>query len=65
MQINIIILGDGKNQESPSQSSSIERGRRLFVPKINEKGCEFITGASHLREVQIKAMRETKLNFWP
>ena len=64
MLINIIILGDGKNQESPTQSSSLERGKRLFVPKINEKGCEFITGASHLREAQIKAMRETKLNFW-
>jgi hypothetical protein len=64
MQINIIILGDGKNQESPTQSSSLERVKRLFVPKINEKGCEFITGASHLREAQIKAMRETKLNLW-
>ena len=64
MQINIIILGDGKNQESPTQSSSLERGKRLFVPKINEKGCEFITGASHLREVQIKVLRETKLNLW-
>ena len=64
MQINIIILGDGKNQESPSQSSSIERGKRLFVPKINEKGCEFITGASHLREVQTNTLRETKLNLW-
>jgi hypothetical protein len=64
MQINIIILGDGKNQESPTQSSSLERGKRLFVPKINEKGCEFITGASHLREAQIKVMRETKLNLW-
>jgi hypothetical protein len=63
MQINIIILGDGKNQESPT-SSSLERGKRLFVPKINEKGCEFITGASHLREAQIKVMRETKLNLW-
>ena len=64
MQINIIILGDGKNQESSSQSSSVERGKRLFVPKINQKGCEFITGASHLREVQINALKETKLNFW-
>ena len=64
MQINIIILGDGKNQESPSQSSSLERGKNLFVPKINQKGCEFITGASHLREVQTNALRETKLNLW-
>ena len=64
MHINIIILEDGKNQERPSYSSSIERGKRLFVPKINEKGCEFITGASHLREVQIKVLRETKLNLW-
>jgi hypothetical protein len=52
MQINIIIFEDGKNQGRPTQSSSIERGKRLFVPKINEKGCEFITEASHLREVQ-------------
>jgi len=64
MQINIIILGDGKTQERPSQSSSLERGKRLFVPKINEKGCEFITGASHLREVQTNILRETKLNLW-
>jgi hypothetical protein len=64
MHINIIILEDGKNQERPSQSSSIERGKRLFVPKINEKGCEFITGVSHLREVQTNALRETKLNLW-
>jgi len=64
MQINIIILGDGKNQESPSQSSSLERGKRLFVPKISQKGSEFITGASHLREVQLNALRETKLNLW-
>ena len=64
MEINIIILGDGKNQESPSQSSSVERGKKLFVPKISQKGCEFITGSSHLREVQLNAMRETKLNLW-
>lgn len=64
MQINIIILGEGKNQESSSQLSSIERGKRLFVPKINQNGCELITGASHLREVQINAMRETKLKLW-
>jgi hypothetical protein len=64
MQINIIILGDEKTQERPSQSSSLERGKRLFVPKINDKGCEFITGASYLREMQTNILRETRLNLW-
>jgi hypothetical protein len=34
MHINIIILEDGKNQERPSQSSSIERGKRCLYQKL-------------------------------
>jgi len=39
-------------------------GTNMYVPKVNRKGVEFLTGSSSLRRTQQNAMRRTKKNLW-
>ena len=56
MQINInfIILEEGENNNESFQSSPIELGMQWHLPKFDEAGYEYITGATHFRAIQME-----------
>jgi hypothetical protein len=45
-------------------SSSFNKAIDLHVPKVNQKGAEFITGSSNIKRRQEEDMKRIKKNLW-
>jgi hypothetical protein len=49
---------------SSSPKGSFIKNRDLYVPKVNKRGAEFISGATSLRKTQQDGTRRIRKNLW-
>ena len=51
-------------ERRPRRTSSIETAAKWHIPKVNQKGVEFITGSKSIRRSETDAMRKMRKRLW-